>query len=525
MPRQPRRAGLLLTAATAAVTVASTCTPASAAPATPSFGRVIEGLASYDGQSTCSPTAKPGATALRSLLMAAYRSTGDLGIVRACSIGGTSEHKEGRAWDWAVNVSNTTQEAAAQNFFAWVLATDTYGNKYAMARRLGIMYMIHNRKIWSAYNSSAGWRPYTGANAHVDHVHFSLSRVGGAKTTTYWSPAKSGTPTSGTAPAPVPVTTVPATRPAPSPSRSILRKWAALGGSAVVGPATSGMYAVPGGYGRNFTHGRILWSTGYGAHYVHGSILNEFVRAGGVRVVGMPRTDETLVTGGKASAFTRGRILYSRLTDAHFVHGPILARFDAAGGVAVVGLPRTDETAVTGGRASTFTRGRILWSTATGAHLVRGPILDRYTAAGGPAALGLPTTEEASVVGGRAGTFTKGRILWSTATGAHVIRGAIAEKYDALGGPATLGLPTTDELAVDGGRSSVFQKGRVYWSTGTGAHVVRDAILTRYLSLNGPAGALGLPTSDAQPVRVGLQNDFESGSIVWVARSGRTYVR
>ena len=54
----------------------------------------------YQAQTTCSPTAKPGVADFAARLLRAYPTTRSLGIVRACSVGGTSEHKEGRAFDW-----------------------------------------------------------------------------------------------------------------------------------------------------------------------------------------------------------------------------------------------------------------------------------------------------------------------------------------------------------------------------------------------------------------------------------------
>jgi hypothetical protein len=150
-------------------------------------GPAIEGYARYEGQSTCDPVAKAGTIALRDLLLARYRGTANYGISRACDIGGTSEHKEGRAFDWGANVNNPAQRAAAENFIAQVLATDAYGHKHALARRMGVMYMIWNSQIWSAYRADAGWQPYSGASPHTDHVHFSLSWAGARAQTSFWS--------------------------------------------------------------------------------------------------------------------------------------------------------------------------------------------------------------------------------------------------------------------------------------------------------------------------------------------------
>jgi hypothetical protein len=71
----------------------------------------------------------------------------------------------------------------------WLLATDQYNNKHAMARRLGIMYIIWNRQIWASSRASEGWRPYTRDNPHTDHIHFSFSWAGARRQTTWWTAA------------------------------------------------------------------------------------------------------------------------------------------------------------------------------------------------------------------------------------------------------------------------------------------------------------------------------------------------
>jgi hypothetical protein len=179
-------------------------------PQAPQFGPQIDAYASYVGQTKCDPTAKPGAVAFMNLVLATYPCTGSSGITRACNVGGTSEHKEGRAWDWKIQYPHP----AADTFLGWLLATDKHGNKHAMARRLGVMYMVWNNKIWSSYKASQGWRPYTGSNPHTDHVHFSFSWDGANKKTTFWTsplpPADSGPPPAPDAKVPAPDAKVPA---------------------------------------------------------------------------------------------------------------------------------------------------------------------------------------------------------------------------------------------------------------------------------------------------------------------------
>lgn len=163
---------------------------------------MIDGYSGYEGQTRCAPAAKPGVLAFRNLIVGAYPYTGLGGISRACNIGGQSEHKEGRAWDWGVAYSNLQQRHAADEVLDWLAAEDRYGNDAAMARRLGIMYAIWNKRIWFP---GGGWRTYCvmkrGAcrdpedhdirDPHTSHVHFSFTWAGARKQTTFWNPSRS----------------------------------------------------------------------------------------------------------------------------------------------------------------------------------------------------------------------------------------------------------------------------------------------------------------------------------------------
>jgi hypothetical protein len=224
-PRSQRRfsARLLIALMLALAGVLTMVQPASAAPARArsSYPRAIEPLARYQPQTTCSPWAKPGVVDLSKRLLRAYPGTRSLGIVRACSAGGRSEHKEGRAFDWGgLRASRAADRAKVRNFTTWLFATDRYGNRRANARRLGIQYVIWNKRIWGSYNAAAGWRPYTGANKHTDHVHISFTWAGARKQTSFWTgkvgnvAAAPKPPPSVYIPRPHPQPTAPATLPA-----------------------------------------------------------------------------------------------------------------------------------------------------------------------------------------------------------------------------------------------------------------------------------------------------------------------
>ena len=139
----------------------------------------------YMPQTTCSPAAKPGATALLKLLIKTWGGSSS-GISRGCGVGGRSEHKEGRALDWHMSVKKASQRARVNSALKWITA-----NNGEVALRLGIMYVIWNQHIWSVYYPELGWRKMASRGGdtanHKDHVHISLSWDGAYKQTSWWT--------------------------------------------------------------------------------------------------------------------------------------------------------------------------------------------------------------------------------------------------------------------------------------------------------------------------------------------------
>ncbi len=142
----------------------------------------IETAPSYVPQNSCDPAEKKGIRAFKQLVMAAYPAGRDWGSSRDCAADGVSEHLEGRAWDWNVDVSDPTAFNQAGELLTWLTA-DSGTN----ANRLGIMYIVYNHKIWGAYRASEGWRKLSGGNPHTDHVHFSFTWNGARKKTSFWT--------------------------------------------------------------------------------------------------------------------------------------------------------------------------------------------------------------------------------------------------------------------------------------------------------------------------------------------------
>jgi len=163
--------------------------PALAAPPTPPFGPAIDAYARYEPQTTCDPTDKPGPMDVRDLLNQTYGGHA-AGISRPCG-GDVSEHYDGRALDYMLDANVAADRAVADDFLTWLLATDQYGNPHAMARRLGVMYVIWNKQIWGSYRPNDGWlaRPCDGtpSDCHTNHIHLSFSRAGALRQTSWWT--------------------------------------------------------------------------------------------------------------------------------------------------------------------------------------------------------------------------------------------------------------------------------------------------------------------------------------------------
>ena len=150
-----------------------------------SYGPGIDPYQPYQGQSTCRTSIQPGTADLAKMLKATFPSSNPWTYIRACGVGGTSEHKDGRAIDWMLDSTKPADSAIADQFIAWITATDKYGNPNAMARRLGIMYIIWKGKLLPLYKySNFAWKANTG---HFDHIHISLSWAGALRQTSYWT--------------------------------------------------------------------------------------------------------------------------------------------------------------------------------------------------------------------------------------------------------------------------------------------------------------------------------------------------
>lgn len=112
---------------------------------------------------------------------------------------------------------------------------------------------------------------------------------------------------------------------------------------------------------------------------------------------------------------------------------------------------------------------------------LHGAIYQKWAAYGG-INWGVPSTDETKTPDGvgRFNHFEKGQsIYWTPSTGAHVIYGAIKQRWASLGWERSyLGYPTSDEVDFpEGGRANTFQNGGIYWWPDTGAIDLKDVVI------------------------------------------------
>jgi hypothetical protein len=158
----------------------------------------IDDYASYDAPRTCHPKPRAG-TELLGRWVPRHYGGGYVAFGRACSKkdGPTSEHQTGRAFDWSLDATKKRDRRIAKEFMQRIFAVDRHGNEDALARRMGIMYLIWDDRMYPAWTGFEP-EPYLSSSCktrkkcsrtlrHRDHVHVSLSRAGARGMTSWYA--------------------------------------------------------------------------------------------------------------------------------------------------------------------------------------------------------------------------------------------------------------------------------------------------------------------------------------------------
>ncbi|MGY1804676.1 LGFP repeat-containing protein, partial [Blastococcus sp. SYSU D00922] len=242
--------------------------------------------------------------------------------------------------------------------------------------------------------------------------------------------------------------------------------------------------------------------------------------------LGYPTGPMTCTGGGCGQPFEIGEVVWSAATGTHLVRGGIHQAWVAAGrGSGWLGAPAAEMVCgqLRGGCVQSFQYGALYWSPATGAHGVAGGIRGYWAARGAEAGLGYPTGPMTCTGGGCGQPFEIGEVVWSAATGTHLVRGGIHQTWVANGGGGgSLGYPLTEMVCglARSGCAQHFEHGSVYWSPATLGFAVSGAIRDHWRAQSAERGALGYPTSTSRAVAGGVAQDFQGGTLTYDSGTG-----
>ncbi|WP_410637315.1 PQQ-dependent sugar dehydrogenase [Amycolatopsis sp. lyj-346] len=308
-------------------------------------------------------------------------------------------------------------------------------------------------------------------------------------------------------------------------------------------PATAELTDGPVHY-RVHANGRLYWSAATGTRYVTGPVLDKYLAAGGHGLLGPPASDTSTTPDGVAQYnhfVANGNvssIYHTAATGARVISGEIRKKWAALDYERGLGYPTTNELGTPDGvaRYNHFVKGgsvgSVYYTTATGARAIYGEIRKKWAALDYERGLGYPTTDELGTPDrvARYNHFLKsgtvGSIYYTTATGARAINGEIRKKWAALDYERGLGYPTTDELGTPDGRgryNHFTAGGSIYYTTATGAHMVKGEIRKRWAALGWEYSYLRYPKSDEYVTNGGYRSDFEGGYITYTFAGARDH--
>ena len=230
-------------------------------------------------------------------------------------------------------------------------------------------------------------------------------------------------------------------------------------------------------YLQSYDAGAIMYHDGVGAAFeMHGAIYGFYKSWTGKASIGYLVSDEgnTTQSGGRKNIFSKGGIYWAPATGAIPVIGQIYLDYESMGESSAIGFPAKVQAGIAGGLEQEFQGGRMYLKNGTSsAFEVHGAILAKFLATGGVNKWGYPITNETSIlkngaVVGKFSEFENCTIYWSGSTGAFEVHGDIRKKYKDICGPiGELGFPVSDEGDIPGvagaGRYNCFQNGSILW--------------------------------------------------------------
>ncbi len=175
-----------------------------------------------------------------------------------------------------------------------------------------------------------------------------------------------------------------------------------------------------------------------------------------------------------------------------------------------------------------YQAGMIMYSPAIGtAFEMHGSIWNYFKSFTRKSELGYLISDEinAGAAGARKSLFQKGGIYWSGGTGARAVTGQMYLDYEGHGEFKWIGLPSGEMQNIPGGRQQVFQRASLYHKNSEGrAFEVHGSILVKYQA-TGATGKWGFPVSDETDIKsgssvIGKMSEFEGCVIYWSGSTG-----
>ncbi len=167
----------------------------------------------------------------------------------------------------------------------------------------------------------------------------------------------------------------------------------------------------------------------------------------------------------------------------------------------------------------------LVWAPSVLAFEVKGGIAERWHSLGGAAgAWGAPNEEEMQTGDKYQGVFQNfraGSVVWSPATGAHLINNdEILARWIRL--EDWIGYPVSDVTRTPGddGYFMHCQNGSIYVRDGRKAQEVHGEIRNKWGALGWELGPLGWPTTDEYQDGPYRRSDFDLGYIRWTVKEG-----
>ena len=245
-----------------------------------------------------------------------------------------------------------------------------------------------------------------------------------------------------------------------------------------IGERTRGIQFLPSisAYIQYYEQCAIMYHYNMGVAFeMHGAIYNAYKAMRNSSMLGYLVSDELNTTraNGKKSLFSKGGLYWSSASGVHSVFGQIYAEYENTGESKTWGFPTKAQKTVPGGFEQEFQSCRFYYREgAAKAHEVHGAILEKFLALGGVVKWGFPVSNESDIkrqssIIGKFSEFETCTIYWKSGIGAFEVHGDIRAKYLSIKGPLSdLGFPTSDESnipGVTGAKANSFEQGSILW--------------------------------------------------------------